>query len=147
MIVYQLDQDGYYLGSVTAEESPREPGVWLIPAGCIATPPPAAEAGTRPRWMDRAWALEAVPEAPEPSAPETPEPNPRILTRVQFLSRLTADEWQQAKTSNHAGVGYFVDLTLTAQEIDLDDPRTVAGIGVAVATGVLTEARAAEVLA
>ena len=33
--VSQLDQDGYFVGVTTADPSPLEPGVFLIPGGCI----------------------------------------------------------------------------------------------------------------
>ena len=70
----------------------------------------------------------------------------RVLTRVQFLQRLTAQEWAAAVTSTVPEVLYFVELVRAAQEIDLDDPQTQAGLQVAVQAGVLTEARAGEVL-
>lgn len=38
--VVQLDDNGYYSGQTYADRSPLEPGVWLIPAGCVDTTPP-----------------------------------------------------------------------------------------------------------
>ena len=38
--VVQLDDNGYYNGQTYADRSPLEPGVWLIPAGCVDTTPP-----------------------------------------------------------------------------------------------------------
>lgn len=38
--VVQLDDNGYYSGQTYADRSPLEPGVWLIPAGCVDTAPP-----------------------------------------------------------------------------------------------------------
>lgn len=38
--VVQLDDNGYYNGQTSADRSPLEPGVWLIPAGCVDTTPP-----------------------------------------------------------------------------------------------------------
>ncbi|GAB7080830.1 hypothetical protein [Megalodesulfovibrio paquesii] len=159
MIVYQLDAAGYYLGEAVADESPLEPGVWLIPAGCVETPPPAIPEGQRARWeageagengeAGGAWILEAIPE-PEPE-PDTTEPEPmdrsRILTRVEFIRRLSPQEWATAKTSSLPEVMYFTDLVLAAAEIDLDDAQTQAGLAVAVQAGVLTSERAAQVLA
>lgn len=39
-MVVQLDDNGYYNGQTSADRSPLEPGVWLIPAGCVDTTPP-----------------------------------------------------------------------------------------------------------
>lgn len=43
--VYQLDPDGKYIGAALADESPLEPGVFLIPAGCVTVQPPIAKPG------------------------------------------------------------------------------------------------------
>lgn len=40
--VSQLDAAGYFVGATIADESPLEPGVWLIPGGAIDQEPPAA---------------------------------------------------------------------------------------------------------
>lgn len=45
----QLDADGYFVGVVIADESPLEPGVFLIPGGAVDLPPPEAVAGKRYR--------------------------------------------------------------------------------------------------
>ena len=39
-MVVQLDDNGYYSGQTYADRSPLEPGVWLIPGGCVDTAPP-----------------------------------------------------------------------------------------------------------
>jgi hypothetical protein len=50
-IVYQIDRAGVYLGETVADESPLEPGVWLMPAGTIDAAPPANwPADKWPRW-------------------------------------------------------------------------------------------------
>ena len=69
---YQFDLAGLYLGETLADESPREPGVYLVPAGCTLTPPPAeVPAGQWPRWNGKAWALIARP-APATAPAEDP---------------------------------------------------------------------------
>ena len=48
--VYQLTPAGMYAGEAVADASPLEPGVYLLPAGCISTAPPDAwPAGQWPR--------------------------------------------------------------------------------------------------
>ncbi|WZB76918.1 tail fiber assembly protein [Achromobacter insuavis] len=44
-IVSQLSADGYFINPVAADESPLEPGVYLIPGGAIDISPPDVEAG------------------------------------------------------------------------------------------------------
>ncbi|MBS1180448.1 MAG: hypothetical protein H6Q99_328 [Proteobacteria bacterium] len=55
--VYQTDAAGVFVGETVAHESPLEPGVVLIPAGCVESPPPAAAAGHAAMWSGSAWAL------------------------------------------------------------------------------------------
>jgi hypothetical protein len=39
--VPQLDSAGLFAGMTVADESPMEPGVWLLPAGALDVSPPA----------------------------------------------------------------------------------------------------------
>lgn len=58
MLVYNYSPvDGAVLGTSEADESPLEPGVWLIPAFATDVPPPAAEAGQAAVWTGEAWLL------------------------------------------------------------------------------------------
>ena len=71
-IVSQLDADGYFVGLTTADESPLEPGVFLIPGGAVDVEPPVVPDGHRARWSN-GWAFEAIPQpAPEPEPPPPP---------------------------------------------------------------------------
>ncbi len=75
-IVSQLDADGYFVGLTTADESPLEPGVFLIPGGAVDVEPPVVPDGHRARWSN-GWAFEAIPQ-PEPE-PEPPPPPPMVI--------------------------------------------------------------------
>lgn len=68
MIVYQTDETGYFLGPTEADESPLEPGQYLIPRGAVEPAPPALNPGERARWTGAAWEVEAPPAEPEPVA-------------------------------------------------------------------------------
>jgi len=57
--VYQTDVSGLFVGEVQARESPLEPSVYMIPAGCVEVPPPVAEIKKVAVWMADAWALVA----------------------------------------------------------------------------------------
>lgn len=55
--VYQTNQLGLYIGTATAEESPLEPGVFLIPGGCVEVAPPNAPEGKIQHWNGKRWHL------------------------------------------------------------------------------------------
>lgn len=68
--VYQLSRAGLFAGETVADESPMEPGVWLMPAGAITTAPPAEWPDDQwPRWNGTAWELIPRPVVPLPQAP------------------------------------------------------------------------------
>lgn len=68
--VYQTDRSGNYVGPMAADASPLEPGVWLIPAGCVEVAPPNAPTGKIARWNGSAWVLVNRPNAaPAPQPP------------------------------------------------------------------------------
>jgi hypothetical protein len=71
---------GVYLGEGTADESPLEPGVWLIPANATATTPPQPGDGEQVLMVEGNWQVVAIPQ-PEPE----PEPEPEIEPEVDVL--------------------------------------------------------------
>lgn len=88
-IVYQIAPGGMFVGTALADESPREPGVYLIPAGCIEVEPPSFDAGQLARWTGEAWVIEDLPapaEDPAPTAEEVlaAERAGMVLTDIQF---------------------------------------------------------------
>ncbi|MEB0090080.1 hypothetical protein RHM65_22210 [Pseudomonas sp. CCI4.2] len=57
LIVYQTNHLGVYVGPIEAEPSPLEPEVFLIPGGCVTTPPPEAPEFKAACWSGKAWQL------------------------------------------------------------------------------------------
>lgn len=57
--VYQLDPGGLYMGLAAAYESPLEPGVFNLPAGCVDLAPPLATTGEAAVWSGGEWSLAA----------------------------------------------------------------------------------------
>lgn len=55
--VYQTNHLGLYVGAVTADESPLEPGVFLIPGGCVEVAPPEVPEGKAACWNGKRWQL------------------------------------------------------------------------------------------
>lgn len=80
MIVYQTDTDGFLTGPVIADESPLEPGSFLIPARCVEVPPPAFDPQThRARFDGGSWSLEEI-APPEPTTPQPVKGIPDIVS-------------------------------------------------------------------
>jgi hypothetical protein len=101
---------GVFIGVDFAQESPLEPGVFLLPAGATFVEPPQVAEGKQATWDGKAWAVTGIPlPAPEPepglvlpelqtSQPE-PEPEPEPLTwdtiRAQRNFLLAQSDWTQ----------------------------------------------------
>jgi len=78
--------------------------------------------------------------------------NPNVgqltFTAYEYLARFAASEraaiWQAAQTD--AVVADLLMSLLAAQTVDNNDPQTLAGMAYAVSVGLLTQARADEIL-
>lgn len=56
--VYQTNHLGIYVGPIQAEESPLEPGIYLIPGGCVSIAPPTDIPEFKAAcWTGKAWQL------------------------------------------------------------------------------------------
>lgn len=58
---------GAYLGTALADPSPREPGVWLVPAYSTEVPPPSPGEGQGAFWRNGEWVLETLTTGPAPT--------------------------------------------------------------------------------
>lgn len=74
MIVYQTNSNGVYLGPTEADPSPLEPGVWLIPGGCVDFEPPTIPDGHVAVWDGGAWDV-----VPEPAVSENEETGQAVI--------------------------------------------------------------------
>ena len=70
--VIQLDDDGYYVGTTVADESPLEPNVFLMPARTIDASIPSIPDGKRARW-NGAWVFEDIPQPDPDPIPDVEE--------------------------------------------------------------------------
>jgi hypothetical protein len=59
MRVAQLDVENYFACMVDCEESPLEPGVFLVPAGCIEAEEPVVPEGHKAKW-NNGWVIEKI---------------------------------------------------------------------------------------
>lgn len=55
--VFQTDHLGLFVGTAQADQDPLQPGYWLIPAGCVETPPPQIPALKEALWTAAGWKL------------------------------------------------------------------------------------------
>lgn len=68
---YQTDSAGMLIGETEADESPLEPGVYLLPAGAtLKEPPKTIPDGQWPRWNGKKWELVTKPTMPTHKTPE-----------------------------------------------------------------------------
>lgn len=73
----------------------------------------------------------------------------RVLTKKEFLKRLTPYEYAAIETATAANpiVKYYWQLFMLAEEINLDDPDTSQGLQLLVMGGLLESNRPTEILA
>jgi hypothetical protein len=84
MNVFQTDREGRFIATLLADESPLEPGVVLLPAGCVTIAPPQTGPEQFARWTGSAWEIVDVPQPmPQPPAPPAPPPVPASISRRQ----------------------------------------------------------------
>lgn len=106
MIVYQTNPQGIYIGPVRADESPLEPGVWLIPGGCVETPPPAIPNGMMAVWDGNAWDLMPLPTEQTAPSSETPVPTTQELV-AQFTSAIDGHVEATARARQYNGAAHL----------------------------------------
>jgi hypothetical protein len=56
-LVYQADDQGFYVGEAAADPDPQNSGNWLVPAGCVEIKPPTITGGRIPKWVGYKWKL------------------------------------------------------------------------------------------
>jgi hypothetical protein len=81
--VIQLNDDGYFVGFTVADESPLEPGVFLLPAGAIDASAPEIPEGKLAKWRD-GWIFEDIPQ-PEELPEIVEEPSPKTYAELRAL--------------------------------------------------------------
>lgn len=88
-IVYQFNHSGLYVGKTTADESPREPGIFLMPGSSTEAAPPEEWAEDKwPRFNGKGWDLIPKPKIAEPISPQQKlaeflQHNPDVLSLIE----------------------------------------------------------------
>jgi hypothetical protein len=100
--VHQLDDEGFYVGSTEADESPREPGVFLIPAGCVEPEPPPHVEGSRRKFQIDGWVYVAIPKPAPAPEPEPADPPTLAELNAPVLAEIAAEEAKQGRAVREA---------------------------------------------
>jgi hypothetical protein len=100
--VCQLDAAGYFTNVTTADESPLEPGVYLIPGGCIEADTPTVPEGQRAKW-DGAWVFEDIPQ---------PEPEPVVDPY--------ADTYAEKRAAEYPPMADYLDGVVKGDQAQID---------------------------
>lgn len=87
-IVYQFNHSGLYVGKTYADESPREPGVFLMPSNSTEESPPSEwDDSVWPRFNGKTWDLIPKPKlsvgkTPEQKLAEFLQDNPDVMNLI-----------------------------------------------------------------
>lgn len=98
-----------FIGVDFAQESPLQPGVFLLPAGATFVEPPKVAEGKQAVWVGESWSVRDIPLPPEPKPtpepePALPEPEPSVLepvpvtwgaVRIERNCLLAQSDWTQ----------------------------------------------------
>lgn len=105
MAIIQLDDNGYFVGTTIADESPLEEGVFLLPRNCIQAILPNIPQGKRARW-DGEWIIEDLPPVdPEPSPP----PLPHEYDIKAAANKVITDRYPEWKQRNMLAEASYLD--------------------------------------
>lgn len=107
--VSQLDAMGYFVGSVIADKSPLEDGVFLIPGGAVDFPPVHVPEGFKAKWNGTGFDMELINvPAVEPVEPEPPPV-------------LSCTPWQIRKKLNKEGLRDAVEAYVASDQATQDE--------------------------
>lgn len=110
--VSQLDAMGYFVGSVIADKSPLEDGVFLVPGGAVDFPPVHVPEGFKAKWNGTGFDMELINvPAVEPVEPVEPEPPPV----------LSCTPWQIRKKLNKEGLRDAVESYVKSEQATQDE--------------------------
>ena len=90
--IYNFDQSGIFIGASSADPSPLEDGVFLIPSNATDVEPPIVAEDQLARFIDGVWIIETIPQ-PTFQSPPTPE---EVKARIWGLIRSERDRRLQS---------------------------------------------------
>lgn len=80
--------------------------------------------------------------------PPLPPPLPNVITKLAMIDRFTEAEYESVLTAAKSDVQVqgWLDRFVAANQINLDDPRTINGIDLLTSKNLLTQERATHIL-
>lgn len=103
MKIYHYNHETQELiGEGIADESPLEPGVFLIPAHATEQEPPVPMAGQTRHYEMGVWAYKLVPVPPEPPVPTAAEIKAADNAKIQ--GKIAAIEAKQGRALREAAL-------------------------------------------
>lgn len=97
MKIYHFNEQGRFVAQGIADESPLEPGVFMLPAMATGVKPPEVGAGYVAMWNGADWTIQLDDVPPPPAAPV--EPTAAELRRAEILGRLSAIDAESVRPS------------------------------------------------
>ncbi len=108
MEVYSYDKvSGIYVGNTIADEDPKRPGNYLLPAQTTSMKPPTIDEDKLAKWNNNAWVL--VDKPPRELTPEEKDrkkyvaPSTMELLRNERNKRLDNVEWMLSRDISTLG--------------------------------------------
>jgi hypothetical protein len=123
---------GNIVDGIAIADAPLETdGVWVCVDDVVPTPGPD-------------WIYDGSTFSPPPPPP----PLPNIITKLAMIDRFTEAEYEGVLTAAKTDVQVqgWLDRFASANQINLDDSRTVSGINLLVSKNLLTQERGQEIL-
>lgn len=125
---------GTIVDGIAISDSPLETdGVWVCIDGLPIKPQPG-------------WSYDGANFAPPPPPPVIPLPN--VITKLAMIDRFTEAEYEGVLTAAKSDVQVqgWMDRFSSANQVNLDDSRTINGIQTLVSKNLLTAQRGQEIL-
>lgn len=94
MIAYNYNQNGEFIGIEEAQESPLEPGIFLIPAYATTITPPVVDEGEIQVWNGDNWIILKLPQPPASQTQHTSNPKEEdsIISKMNYSVDELKDE-------------------------------------------------------
>jgi uncharacterized protein (DUF697 family) len=127
-------------GNITTTTAELDPADFAAVVELTPMQADMVAAGATVEYKDGAVIITPVPRVIETTT--------RVITKREFLKRITADEYATLKAASaaNAQVDYFWQMYMLSEEIDLNHPDTIGGINALEAIGIFAAGRAAEIL-
>ena len=112
MIIYHYNSEGRFTGSTEANESPLEPGIFLIPANATSIEPPTFDSGFMAVFGGEAWnIIDITLEVPpiEQTPPEQPKTQAELLQIQNDALKVLVVTLQKQVNTNQSAIDFIIN--------------------------------------